>query len=275
MQSALWYGILLLIPLLFVVYPLINLFVIGFYDAAAGTLTLDYLERALTTPRYLSALWRTLSIASSVTVIAMVIGVLCSIYLWRRDFPGKRMLLNLLIIPYMMPVYIIALGLILLIGKNGLIAVVMRVITGDPAYQFPFAFFFTFHGIISVYIFHNFTLVIFLVMAFLSGINPSYIEAARSLGAPLGTALRRVILPIAMPAISGAAILVFARTMVDYVVIETIGGFRHSTLAVEIYNLNFGFFEPELAAPLAALLSVMTISMMYFYLYIFRWRKGA
>jgi ABC-type Fe3+ transport system permease subunit len=68
--------------------------------------------------------------------------------------------------------------------------------------------------------------------------------------------------------------LVFARTMVDYVVIDTIGGFRYATLAVEIYNLNFGFLEQELAAPLAVLLAIITMGIMYSYLYLFRWRSS-
>ena len=273
-RSGLWYAAILAVPSVFVLYPILVLLLNGFLEPFSGAFTLKYIKQLFSTKRYLKPFYNTLFISFAATSVTLAAGVPLAFYLWIREFRGKRLLLNLLIIPYMMPVYIIALALILLAGEKGLIAGFVMQLTGNPDYQLPFEIMFTLHGILIVYVFHNVSLVIFLVMAFLSGVDRGLIEAARSLGAGTVTAIRKVVLPLAKPAVTGAAMLIFARIMVDYVVIETIGGFRHTTLAVEIYNLNFGFLAQELAAPLATLLALMTMGIMYSYIYLFRRRKA-
>lgn len=272
--TGVWYALLLVVPVAFVAYPMVVLFIGGFFDPATGGFTLGPMQQIFSNARYATALYNTIFIAFGTTFITMAISVPLAFYLWQQDFACKRLLLNLLVIPYMMPVYIIALLLILLFGQNGLISEVIANLLGDPDYRMPFKVMFNMYSLLGVYIFHSFALVLFLMLAFLSGIDPSVIEAARSLGAGPVTAIRRVVLPMAAPAVTGAAMLVFARTMVDYVVIDTIGGYRFRTLSVEVYNLTFGFMEQELAAPMAVLLSVMTFIIMYSYLYLFRWRRA-
>jgi iron(III) transport system permease protein len=261
-----WYFIVLAVPVLFVVYPLGVLFLTGFMDSETGRFTLENFAKILSTPRHFSQLIRTLIFSLGTTAICIMLGVPLSFYLWRRNFRGKSLVMNLLVVPYMMPIYIVAIAVILLFGQNGMIAEALRLLLRDDAYQLPFGVFYTYHGVIAVYVVHSLAVTIFLVTAFLTGVNPNYIEAARGLGASVAVSIRKVILPLARPAITGAAILVFARTMVDYVVIETIGGSRNSTLAVEVYNLAFGFLSPEAAASLAAMLSLFTIVLMNGYL---------
>lgn len=274
-RAAVWYAALVGPPLVFVVLPMVVLFASSLADEESGAFTLRYYEQVLTTPRYIGKTWNTLSISFATTATSLIAGIPLSFYLWRREFRGKRLLVNLLVIPYMTPHYIIALTIIFLFGSNGAAAFVMRGMLADPDYELPFRVLFTYHGILIVFSFHNLALVVFLMLALLSGIDRSYEEAARSLGASTLTALRRVVLPMSMPAIAGAAVLVFSRAMVDYVVIQTIGGRNYSTLAVEVANRFFGYLSYELAAALAAVLSVMTMALMYGYLYWFRWRSQA
>lgn len=273
--TGVWYALLLFVPVAFVAYPMIVLFIGGFFDRATGAFTLGPMEQILSSARYGTALYNTLFIAFVTTFVTMALSVPLSLYLWQKNFVGKRFLLNLLIIPYMMPIYIVALLLILIFGQTGLISEFMSGLLNDPEFRMPFKVMFNIYSLIGVYVFSNFALVLFLMLAFLSGIDTSVTEAARSLGAGPVTAMRRVVLPMAAPAVTGAAMLVFARTMVDYVVIDTIGGYRFRTLSVEVYNLTFGFMEQELAAPMAVLLSVLTFTIMYVYLYLFRWRTMA
>jgi ABC-type Fe3+ transport system permease subunit len=271
-KSWIWLGILLAPFLLFVAYPLAVL-VKTSVVTPTGTFSLRFYQDLFAVPRYLDKTRNTLAIAALTTTASLFLGVPLSFYLWKRHFPGKRILVNLLVIPYMMPNYILALAIIFLFGQNGALAFALRLLLSDPEYLLPFNILFTYHGILAVFIFHSLTLVIFLVLALLAGIPPQYEEAARSLGASSLTAIRRVVLPMAAPAIAGAGVLIFSRVMVDYVVISLMGGNRYATLAVEVVNRYFGYLTYELAAALAVFLSAMTMAIMYGYLYWFRWRR--
>ncbi|MBI2114066.1 MAG: ABC transporter permease subunit [candidate division NC10 bacterium] len=273
-KSWIWLGLLLAPFLLFVVYPFAAL-VKTSVVTPTGAFTLRFYQDLFAIPRYLDKTWNTLAIAALTTTLSLLLGVPLSFYLWKRQFPGKRILVNLLVIPYMTPNYILALAIIFLFGQNGALAFALRRLLIDPEYRLPFNILFTYHGILAVFIFHSLTLVVFLVLALLAGIEPEYEEAARSLGASSLTAIRRVVLPMAVPAIAGAGVLVFSRVMVDYVVISLMGGYRYATLAVEVVNRYFGYLTYELAAALAVFLSTMTMAIMYGYLYWFRWRRRA
>ncbi|MBI4588044.1 MAG: iron ABC transporter permease, partial [Candidatus Rokubacteria bacterium] len=274
-RAGLWLALLVLPFVLFVVYPLGVLVKTSLVSSETGEVTLRYYRDLLTIPRYLDKTWNTLAIAFLTTGVSLALGVPLSFYLWKRNFPGKRLLVTLLVVPYMTPNYILALAVVFLFGQNGLLAFLLRALLGDAGLRLPFDVFFTYHGILLVFIFHSLSLVVFLVLALLSGIETDYEEAARSLGASTLTALRRVILPMALPAITGAAVLVFSRVMVDYVVISLMGGHRYATLAVEVVNRFFGYLTYEHAAAMAVFLSGMTMAIMYAYLYWFRWRGGA
>ena len=267
-----WYLLLVLPSLLFVVYPMGVLLATSFSEPGTGSLTLEHYERIFLTPRYLARTWNTLSLSFTVTLVSVFVGVAISLYLWRRTFPGKALLANLLVIPYMTPHYIIALAAIYIFGNNGVLAYAMRRLSGDPALAPPVEFMFTYHGIVAVFVFNSVAMVVFLTLAFLAGIPKHFEDAARSLGASTFTIMRRVILPMAAPAIAGSAVLVFSRVMVDYIIVQTIGGVRYSTLAVEVANRFFGYIEHGVPAALASLLSVLTMALMYTYLYWSRWR---
>lgn len=267
-----WYLLLAVPSVLFVIYPMGILLATSFFDPQTGSLTFENYERIFLTPRYLARTWNTLSLSFTVTLISIVIGVAISLYLWRRDIPGKSILANLLVIPYMTPHYIIALAAIFIFGSNGAVSYIMRRVSGNPTLEPPIEFMFTYHGIVAVFVFSSVAMVVFLTLAFLTGIPRQFEDAARSLGASTFTALRRVILPMAAPAIAGSAVLVFSRVMVDYIIVQTIGGVRYSTLAVEVANRFFGYIEYGVPAALASLLSILTMALMYSYLYWTRWR---
>lgn len=267
-----WYLLLAVPSVVFVIYPMGILLATSLFDPQTGSLTFENYERILLTPRYLARTWNTLSLSFTVTLISIVIGVAISLYLWRRDIPGKSILANLLVIPYMTPHYIIALAAIFIFGNNGAVSYIMRRVSGNPTLEPPIEFMFTYHGIVAVFVFSSVAMVVFLTLAFLTGIPRQFEDAARSLGASTFTVLRRVILPMAAPAIAGSAVLVFSRVMVDYIIVQTIGGVRYSTLAVEVANRFFGYIEYGVPAALASLLSILTMALMYSYLYWTRWR---
>ena len=89
----------------------------------------------------------------------------------------------------------------------------------------------------------------------LQKIEPQVLEAAFDLGDSAAQRLRRVILPLAMPGLMAAFLLVFVPTMGDYITPSLVGG----TDGVMVGNAIATLFGKQNDAPLGAALSVATM----------------
>jgi thiamine transport system permease protein len=83
--------------------------------------------------------------------------------------------------------------------------------------------------------------------------------AAETLGATPWQVLWRITLPLLLPVISAAALLVFIFDFTSFGVILVRGGPRFATMEVEIYNQTVGLFNLPLAAALAVIQLVFTL----------------
>ena len=286
-QAFVWLAIIVLPFLLFSIYPFLVLVInslgtgegvppggvfskIGFFFS---NFTLqNYLK--IFNPRYSNRLTNTFVFSLLNTGVSLIIGVPLAIYLYKRRFFASNVLRNLLLIPYMTPNYILVLAVLTITGKNGLINLVIRNITGNAEFILPMKIMFTYHGVILVLIFHGIPMVTFIVSAVLTSIDKSYEEAAISLGASKFTSIMRIVLPLSLPGIVAAGSIIFATTMRNYVVVSLIGGIGFSNLAVEVFNQYFGYTATEFASALAVFLSLMTMAIMYAYFLIYKRRLG-
>jgi spermidine/putrescine transport system permease protein len=98
------------------------------------------------------------------------------------------------------------------------------------------------------------------VRARLVSIGPSYEEAACDLGASRIGAIRRVLLPMLMPAIFASSVLVFASTVDDFVIVEQLSSTANTQpMSVLIYsNVHAGLSGPALNA-LATIMLVISL----------------
>ena len=286
-ESTLWFIIIILPFVLFVIYPFLVMLKASFIpgDLLEPTsifekitffidnFTLKFYKKILIT-RYLRRLYNTLIFAGLNTGVSLLIGVPLAIYLFRRKFFGSQALTTLLLIPYMIPNYILVLATITVTGKNGLINMILRWIFNDPEFALPLKVMHTYHGVLLVLIFHGIPLVIFIVMAVLSSIDKNYMEAAIGLGASPFKAIVRIILPMAFPGIIAAGSIIFAQTMCNYVIVTLMGGIQYANLAVEIFNQYFGYDTFDFASALSVVLSLMTMGIMYAYFILMRKKIG-
>ena len=107
------------------------------------------------------------------------------------------------------------------------------------------------------------------VFAGLERIPRSLLEASADLGGRSGTTFRRVILPLALPALVAGSIFTFSLTLGDYI-IPTIIGTSQPTLGKLIYEYQGTAGN----LPLAAALTVIPMAAMAVYLIVAR-RMGA
>jgi thiamine transport system permease protein len=111
-------------------------------------------------------------------------------------------------------------------------------------------------AILVAHVFYNTTIVLRMVGDFWSHLDPRVSQAAQMLGANRWQTLRHVTLPLLMPAIAAAALLVFIFDFTSFGVVLVLGGPRFATLEVEIYYQTVSLFN----LPLAAVLSVIQLA---------------
>ena len=148
----------------------------------------------LTDGRYLASTLNTVALSLAVTVATLVLGSAVGIYLARRAFPGRRLLLSLLTLPLSFPGVIIGFFVILLGGRQGLVADI-----GDSLFGERITFAYGLLGLFLAYLYFSLPRAIATYAAAAEAMNVQLEEAARSLGASRLRVARDVWMPELAP----------------------------------------------------------------------------
>ncbi len=261
LPQLLVYAIPVLFLLLFYFYPLTSILSLSF--APEGRFSLAALEKLLGATRYLETLWFTTWQAALSTLLTVVLALPGAYVFARYDFPGKSLVQALTTVPFVLPTIVVALAFSALLGQNGLLNVaLMKLLTLD---QLPLDLQHTLTIILLAHVFYNYTLVLRIVGTYWGNLNPSLEEAARMLGASRWRAFREVTLPLLMPSLGAAALLVFIFCFTSFGVILILGGPRFATLEVAIYRQMVHYLNLPLAALLSLVQIVFTFGLMAAY----------
>src|SRR5438034_6260485 len=179
------------------------------------------------------ALATTLKVAAEVTAISTVVGTAAAFPLVRSRLPFRSGVRIAFTLPIMIPGLLIGVSLLVLLTSTFHFQLSPQTaVIGQAIYTTPF--------------------VLLLVAARLQGFDPALERAASDLGANTFNRLRRVVLPLIMPAIFAGALFAFTLSLDEFIItLFLIGG--HNTLPIYIYTqVKFGI-TPEVNA-LASLL---------------------
>ena len=178
-----------------------------------------------------TALTHTLTLGVLTTLVAVPLGVAFALGLdrWRGRLPAAASFVMLL--SFVIPEIVLGIGLFFMVTllatpfTLGTTAQVVGLVTFQLSYP------------------------VVIVRARLLTIGPQYEEAARDLGASAFGAVRRVLLPLLMPAILTSAILVFADVLDDFVIVRYLSSDASTeTSSIKIYNTARGAPTPALNA---------------------------
>ncbi|WP_010477575.1 ABC transporter permease [Thermococcus zilligii] len=247
-------GPLMLIPplvflLLFFYYPVFLILRDGLSPGALGEVLGD--------PYYRKVILFTFEQAIASTILTLALGLPGAYLFARYDFPGKRFLKALLTVPFVMPSIMVAMGFIILFGRNG---VVTNLIGRDPGIIYSWK------GIILAHAFYNFPVVVRMVSALWQRINPHYEEAAMSLGARGFTLFRKVTLPMLYPGILASSMLTFIFSFLSFSIPLIVGGYKYATLEVAIFTEIMTLLDFRRGSALAVIQLALSFTFMYAYL---------
>ena len=220
-----WIAALALVLLcLFVLYPLLNILTASFTGEGPNGWS-----RLIETPRYLQAITNTLILATTVTVLATIIGVPLAYVTARFSFPGKSLIALLPLITLVIPEVIAAQTWLMMLGNNGLITRGLR----EIGIRLPS--FYGWFGLITSMSFIYYTYVYIGVVAAIGKFDAQLEEAAQSLGTSPALSRLKVMVPVILPAILASALLVFTMTVGNFA-ISMILSHRLPLLSVVTYQ---------------------------------------
>ena len=194
------------------------------------------------------------------TVASVALGLPAAYLLARFEFPGRRTIRSLTIVPFVLPSIMVAVGFVATFGRNGTLNAVLGVL-GLP----PVDLLFTLEAIVIAHAFYNAPLVARVTTAAWESVDAGAIETARSLGAGPLRAFVDVVAPQVYPAVLTGAALTFVFTFGTFPIVLALGGFQLATVEVFVYRLVRDLSYAE-AAALAIIELVISLGVLLAYL---------
>jgi thiamine transport system permease protein len=268
-----WGGeqLLLALPVLFLVVffygPIANLLREGL--TKDGAFSLEFLWAVLTDDYFRHVILFTLWQALLSTLASIALGLPLAFILTHYDFPLKRIVRALTIVPFVLPAITVALGFALLFGRNGYLNQFLMHLFGLSEPPLPIMYSLT--GIVLAHAFYNAPIITRTVHAAWERLDPRYEESARALGASRFFVFKDITLPMILPGLLSGAALVFIFCFLSFPIVLSVGGGRFSTIEVEIYTrvvtrLDPQFVNYKIGAALALVGLVLSLAVTYLYL---------
>lgn len=203
----------------------------------ALSFTLENFKQALTNALFWRLLLRSVVIAAFVTAATVAIAYPVAYYIAFHGGSRRNLLLLLVTLPFWTSYLLRIFAWKVILGYNGVInsALVALGVPGAPLESLLY----TPQAMILTLAHAYAAFAILPLYVSLSAIDPKLIEAAQDLGASSRKILSRIILPLSMPGIVAASILVFIPTLGDYATPTLVGG-PSSTMIANLIQAQFG-----------------------------------
>jgi iron(III) transport system permease protein len=240
--------VLWLLLALFVVYPLAMLFVRIVVDK--GALDLSGIVKILTDRHQVRAFWNSLLLAFLVGIAGTLIGFLFAFTAARTRLP--RAALTLLdasvLLPLVSPPFTTAIAMIFSFGPRGLITYDLLGIKGVTVYGLT--------STLCSEVLTYFPIAYLTLRPILAAIDSNVEGMAFSLGASRWRVFRTVTLPLAVPGLANAFLLLFAASLADFATPLILGGNQFPVLPTQAFLQITGMFDLRGGAALSLVLLV-------------------
>ena len=255
------YALPLLFLAVFYLYPLVSILRVSFLPE--GQLNLAGIGAMVSQSYFWKVIWFTTWQAAVSTLLTLLVGLPLAYLFAQYAFPGKTLLRALTTIPFVMPTVVVAAAFTTLLGDKGVINQWLQawLHLDEP----PLRLLQSIWIILFAHAFYNVSVIVRTVGGFWANLNPNLQAAAAVLGANPRRRFFEVTLPLLLPSIAAASLLVFLFCFTSFGVVLILGGLRFATLEVEIYRQAVSLFNLPLAAFLSLVQMVLTFVVMVVY----------
>src|SRR5262249_6135064 len=248
--SLLLFGLFFVLP--FAVMALTSVLTGNPVSGRHVRLTLLHYGRFLGDPLYLDALWATLRIGLTTTVLTLLIGYpLAHLMARMHSRAGHALLLMAVLAPMLTGIVVRTFAWMTLLQDNGVINTSLLYL-GLIAKPLPLMYneLGTVIALVHIYV----PFMVLTLAGVIGRIDERLEEAARGLAATRSRAFLEVTLPLSLPGILAGSLLIFALAISAYVTPTLMGGTDVLTLPMLIYQQVSASYNPNFAAALGVIL---------------------
>ena len=259
---------------IFLFYPISFVFKGSLYTG--GRFSLSFFKTIFLNPLYRASLTNSLLLGVVTTVGTTILALPLALIMGKFDFPGKRWLGGVLLLPMIMPPFVGAIGMKQILARYGSVNLlygrVVEIISAllvsvgiletqiTPA-PIDFLVEGKFWGVVILEVLHLYPIMYLNVAAALANIDPSLEEAARNLGASGVGLFRKITFPLILPGYFAGAAIVFIWAFTDLGT-PLIFNFK-KVLAYQIFNTVTDIQANPMGYALVVLVLSFTLILFY------------
>ncbi|MFZ2636517.1 MAG: iron ABC transporter permease [Rectinemataceae bacterium] len=218
------------IVLIFLIYPLADVFRYSFMDKETGNISLSNWKEFFGRAYYMRAFSHSIIVAVATTALSVLLGVPLAFFTTRYKIKGSILLNTFAVLALLSPPFIGAYSWITMLGRNGFLRIALASIGINlPPIYGPL-------GIILADALQYYPFVSLMTSGALMTIDRSLEEASENLGARSGRTFFRVTMPLVMPSLAGGALISFMMSLSNFGTPMIIGG-NYLVLPTLAYNL--------------------------------------
>jgi len=255
-QALVLVGPALILLLAAYLYPLARLLLLSFTGGADGALGFGAYGRFLESTVYTSVLLRTFRISLTVTLVCLVLAYPVSYVLSRAGSLTLRVAMLLVLLPLWTSILVRSYAWMVLLQNNGLVNQLLRRLHVIDA---PLRLMYSETGVVIGMVQVLLPFAILPIFASLRNIDSRLPAAARVMGAGPWRRFRSVTLPLSLPGVAAAGLLVFVQALGFFIIPALLGGSRVITLAMVIESQVVDLLDWSLASSMAMVLLVVTV----------------
>ena len=194
---------------LFILYPVVRVLWVSLSDEE-GRLTLLHFANFFRRPLFREALWNSLLSGVLVVLFGSLMAVPLAYFSARYEFRGKILLQTLATLPLVIPPFVGAVALQLILGRSGMVNLLLM-----RWFDWSIPFMEGLTGVVLVQTLHYFPFIMLNTAVSLSNIDPSTEEMAQNMGCHGLRLFRRITLPLMLPGFMAGSLLTFIRAIDD------------------------------------------------------------
>lgn len=240
MVSKLLKALYIAVVYLFLYMPLAVAIVFSFNDASNSNawsgFTTKWYASLLHDQSLIKSAVRSLFLAASSATVSTVVGTIMAIALHRYRFIGQKVVFGSLSVIMMSPEIIQGISLAMIFIVLGIPLGFTTLLLAHTVFCFPF--------------------VTMTVLARLKGVSRTLAEAAADLGANDVSIVRRILIPLIVPAVFAGWLMSFTLSIDDVIISFFVSGKSYEILPLKIYSMVRTGIQPDVNALCAALFLV-------------------
>lgn len=250
---------------LFVFFPILRLGMAAFIRPDGSFAVAQFVERlaapelwrlnCFTGPGRCGVVVNTLVLGTLAATLSTALGLALALLMARSNFPYKRGLRAISILPIITPPFVVGVAIIVLFGRTGLVTGWFSDLFGIPPTRWVYGL----PGILMAQTLAFAPITFLVLLGTVEAINPTLEEASRTLGARRLQTFRTVTWPLLRPGLAAAFLLAFIESLADFGNPIVLGG-GYEVLSIKIFFAVVGArYDLGNAATLAMILLALTL----------------